>query len=101
MRLSRWWKELPVEFRLLAALSLIPSARAFNFPTSPPSDLDISSLGSVVLAGNFDAISIYRYLGQDEDGLSPNGSQSLLAEYPTGGFGSLVDTDGTIFDVCK
>ena len=100
MWLSRWWNKLPVEVKLLTSLCILPTATAINFPSAPPSNLDISTLGSVALAGNFDSISLYNYLGQDEDGLSTNGSQSIYGRYNNGGFGELMRTDGTIFDMC-
>ncbi|KAL9092903.1 MAG: hypothetical protein Q9159_000527 [Coniocarpon cinnabarinum] len=102
MWLSRWRTELPVEVTVLASLCIAPliaRVDAINFPSAPPANLDISKLGSVSLAGNFDSLSLYKYLGQDEDGLSNTG-QSLLARYPDGGFGELVPTDGMLFDMC-
>lgn len=54
-----------------------------------------------MLAGNFDSISLYNYVGQDEDGLSPNGSQSLYGRYPTGAFAQLSSSDGYIEAMCS
>lgn len=54
-----------------------------------------------MLAGNFDSISLYKYEGQDEDGLSPNGSQSLYSRYPTGAFAQLSPSDGYIEAMCS
>lgn len=64
-------------------------------------NLDLSQLGRVAVGGDFDSISIQTYEGQNEN-LSSNGSQSLLARYPNGAFQSLglVDADASIAAMC-
>lgn len=99
MRLSGWWSQLPIEV-LTSLCILLPQVGAINFPAAPVANLDISSLGNVALAGNFDSISLYQYLGQDEDGLSSNGSQSILGRFPDGGFAELARADAAIMDMC-
>ncbi|CAK4030869.1 related to Pst1p [Lecanosticta acicola] len=63
--------------------------------------LDLGSLGRVAVGGDFDSISIQTYEGQNQN-LSSNGSQSLLARYPNGAFQSLglVDADASIAAMC-
>lgn len=69
-------------------------------PTSVPSpNLDLSQLGRVALAGDFNSISLYQYVGQNED-FSTNGSQSLLTRYPNGAFQTLDRTDAYIETMC-
>ncbi|SMY24736.1 unnamed protein product [Zymoseptoria tritici ST99CH_1A5] len=75
------------------------TASAQNIASS--SNLDLSELGRVAIGGDFDSISLYQYLGQNEN-LSNNGSQSLLTRYPDGSFRSLAlaDADATIAAMC-
>ena len=69
-------------------------------PTSVPSpNLDLSKLGRVALAGDFDSISLYQYIGQNED-FSTNGSLALLTRYPNGAFQTLDQTDAYIETMC-
>lgn len=84
----------------LSALRLLPEVRAITFASAPSPALDISDLGRVALAGNFDSISLYKYLGQDEDGLHTNGSESILARYPDGGFATVASADSYISTMC-
>ena len=99
MWLSRCWANLPVEL-VTSLCILLPQVGAITFPTAPIPNLDISALGNVALAGNFDSISLYNYLGQSEDGLNSNGNQAILARYPNGGFAELAKADGSITDMC-
>lgn len=87
---------------LTAPILFAPSARAnYTQTAAPSSNLDLSSLGRVVVGGTFDSISLYAYSGQNEN-LSSNGSQSLLTRYPDGTFQSLglVDADAVIAAMC-
>ena len=65
----------------------------------PPPKIDLSSLGRVALAGNFDSISIYSHQGQSE-GSSTNGSQSVLSPLPDGAFADLSAADANINAMC-
>ena len=65
----------------------------------PSPQLDLSSLGSVALAGDFDAISVYSYEGQTE-GIRKNGAESILSQLPNGAFQSLASTDASINAMC-
>ncbi|OQO00347.1 hypothetical protein B0A48_13694 [Cryoendolithus antarcticus] len=66
----------------------------------PSPNLDLSQLGRVALAGDFDSISLYEYVGQGQDSFSTNGSQSLLTRYPNGAFQTLGTTDAYIETMC-
>ena len=65
----------------------------------PSPKLDLSSLGSVGLAGDFDAISLYSYQGQTE-GWGKTGSDSILSQLPNGAFANLARTDANINAMC-
>jgi len=66
----------------------------------PSPNLDLSQLGRVAIAGNFDSISLYTYNGQNENVFNTNGSQSLLTRYPNGAFESLGLADAYITTMC-
>jgi hypothetical protein len=85
-------------FLLLAAFT--QSSGAVTFNAVPSANLDFSQLGLVALAGDFDGISLYEYQGQNENGFSSNGSQSIMARYPDGGFANLVTADASIKALC-
>ena len=71
---------------------------SFN-PVAPP-DLDLSSLGQVVLTGDFDAISLYTYTEQNQNGFSTNGTQSLIGQLPDGNFLTSATSDASIKALC-
>ena len=58
-------------------------------------------LGSVGLVGDFDGISLYQFEGQNEDGFNTNGSQSILSQFPNGGFATLASADAGIQAMCS
>ena len=66
----------------------------------PSPNLDISQLGRVAIAGDFDSISLYTFEGQSEAGVSANGSHHLLARLPNGILASVASADGTIESMC-
>ena len=71
-----------------------------NFNPIPPPNLDLSQLGRVALTGDFDAISLYTYQGQNENGFSTNGSQSLITQLPNGNYAPSATADAYIKDMC-
>lgn len=86
---------------LSAALVGAPVAHAVSFtPVSSP-NIDISELGRVALAGNFDALSIYEFEGQEQSTYFTNGSQSLLSRFPNGAFANLAVGDANIEAMCS
>jgi hypothetical protein len=85
----------------LAALvaCLAAGATAFNFaPIADPS-LSLTDLGRVALAGDFDAISLYQFQGQNENATATSAG-SLLTRFPNGVFTALQETDGEIRAMC-
>ena len=76
--------------------SLLPYTQGVNFTPVPLPDVDLSNLGRVILTGDFDAISLYTYEQQTEDGFSTNGTQSLIAQLPNGDFANAANADGYI-----
>ncbi|KAK1027899.1 hypothetical protein LTR33_017426, partial [Friedmanniomyces endolithicus] len=87
-------------FILTAPLLSSRGAYAITQGTIPSPNLDLSSLGRVAIAGDFDSISLYTYEGQNENAFNTNGSQSLLTRYPNGAFQSLGLADAYIMTMC-
>ena len=85
----------------LVLTSLAQLSHAVNFTPAPAANLDLSELGRVGLIGDFDGISLYEYEGQSQDGFNTNGSQSVLAPYPNGGFATLQSADAGIQAMCS
>ena len=81
----------------LATLSISSLTHAYTAVPSP--DLDLQSLGQVALGGDFDAITTYSYVGQKE-GVSGNGTQSLIQRLPNGMFDVVAATDANIEGLC-
>ncbi|KAI9747158.1 MAG: hypothetical protein M4579_007515, partial [Chaenotheca gracillima] len=80
--------------------SLVALTHAFTAQPVPAPNLDLSALGRVGLAGDFDSVSLYQYQGQSENGFNTNGSQSILSQYPDGSFATLVSADAYIQAMC-
>ena len=85
---------------LLWPTQLIAPVQGLNFDPVPPPDLDLSQLGRVALAGDFDAISLYSYQQQTENPYSTNGSQSLITQQPNGDFAITSTSDAYIKSMC-
>lgn len=79
---------------------ILPLAHAVTFNPVPPPNLDLSQLGQVALTGNFDAISLYSYQEQNQNGYSTNGSQSLITQLPNGNFAASASADADIKVMC-
>ena len=106
MKLSSWLRpsarDPPPLLRLALLLtSLAPFSRAITFNPVPSANLDLSQLGRVGLAGDFAGISLFQFEGQNENGFSTNGSQSILSRYPNGGFATLASADAGIQAMCS
>ncbi|CAG8974424.1 hypothetical protein HYALB_00004120 [Hymenoscyphus albidus] len=105
MRLSSWWSsvgDLPLLLRhglLLACIT--PLGHAITFKSIPSDNLDLSKLGRVGLAGDFDSISLYQFEGQSQDSLGANRSSSILTRFPNGAFDQLAASDATIEVMCS
>jgi hypothetical protein len=105
MKLSSWWSPVgeppPLIHLALLLASLSTVADAINFKPIPSANLDLSSSGRVGLVGDFSGISLYEFEGQNQNGFSTNGSQSVLARLPNGAFTSLASADSTIRAMCS
>lgn len=88
-------------FILTSPLLSSHGAYAITAQEAPSPNLDLSNLGRVAVAGDFDSISLYQYEGQTENILNTNGSQSLLTRYPNGAFTSLGLSDAYINSMCS
>ena len=87
-------------FILTSPLLGSKGAYAITPVEAPSPNLDLSNLGRVAVAGDFDSISLYQYEGQTENILNTNGSQSLLTRFPNGAFTSLGLSDAYIEAMC-
>ncbi|PHH92346.1 hypothetical protein CDD83_7834 [Cordyceps sp. RAO-2017] len=86
---------------LLALAALAPSlSRAINFPAVPSADLDLSNLGRINVAGDFNGISLVDYEAQIAKLRTTNGSHSILARLPNGALAPIVATDASIRSMC-
>ncbi|KAF2753238.1 hypothetical protein EJ05DRAFT_419255, partial [Pseudovirgaria hyperparasitica] len=86
---------------IIALSSLLASpVAAFNFTPAPSSNLRLDTLGRVAFAGDFDGLSLFQYLEQNEDSYYTNGSQSLLSRFPNGAFASISLADAHIKAMC-
>ncbi|CAJ2502002.1 Uu.00g048550.m01.CDS01 [Anthostomella pinea] len=82
----------------LAALASL--ARAITINSIPDPNLDVSGLGQMAIAGDFDGISYYQFEGQSEQSFSSNGSEQLMTGLPNGAFLSLQGADASIRTMC-
>ena len=89
--LSRFGRKASAALLLLATQGLSQSV--------PSPNLNLKSLGEVNLAGNFDAISVYTSVGQQQ-GFNSNGRESILSQLPSGGYDVLSSTDASIEAIC-
>ena len=103
MRFSSWLSPSAGDPPPLLGLLLIftPLSLAVSFDPVPSPNLDLSRLGRVGLAGDFGGISLYQFEGQNENGFSTNGSQSVLSRFPNGGFANLAAADAGIQAMCS
>ncbi|KAL9103424.1 MAG: hypothetical protein Q9163_001526 [Psora crenata] len=94
--------ELPCLLHLWPIITslLLPRTHGVNFTPIPTPDLDLTSLRRVALTGHFDAISLYSYEQQTEDGFSTNGTQSLITHLPNGDFANAANADGYVKTMC-
>ncbi|KAL8420219.1 hypothetical protein RB594_003123 [Gaeumannomyces avenae] len=84
----------------ISGLASIPTTDAITFKPAPATNLDVSQLGRVGIAGDFSGISLYQFQGQTEAAISTNGSESLLARTPNGALASVLNTDASINAMC-
>lgn len=85
---------------LTAALVGTAPTHAVSFTPVESPNIDISELGRVALAGNFDALSIYEWVGQEQNTYLTNGSQAVLGRFPNGAFTNVAIGDANIEAMC-
>ncbi|KAI1356987.1 cortical protein marker for cell polarity-domain-containing protein [Xylaria sp. FL0043] len=85
---------------LLAMTSFATLSRALTFNSIPNPSFDISDLGQVGFAGDFNGISFYEFEGQTEQPFSSNGSEQLMTRLPNNVFINLLSADASIKDMC-
>ncbi|KAI0417399.1 cortical protein marker for cell polarity-domain-containing protein [Xylaria grammica] len=85
---------------LLAMSSFATLSRALTFTPIPSPNIDLSQLGQVGIAGDFNGISLYEFEGQTEQPFSSNGSERLMTRLPNGVFIDLLGADASIKDMC-
>ncbi|KAG9257866.1 cellular morphogenesis protein [Emericellopsis atlantica] len=76
------------------------AANSLTFEPAPSANLDLSDLGRIGVAGDFNGISLYEYEGQNGRPPSRNGSESLLGMLPNGALTSIVSADASIRAMC-
>ncbi|KAI0196872.1 cellular morphogenesis protein [Astrocystis sublimbata] len=84
----------------LAITSFATLSRALAFDPIPNPNFDLSKLGQVGIAGDFNGISFYEFQGQTEEPSSSNGSQRLMSRLPNGVFVDLLSADASITNMC-
>ena len=100
MRFSSLFGPTAAEFATIILTFHVSSTQGVNFTPVPSPNLDLSGLGRVALAGDFDSISLYTYREQNENSFATNGSQSLLTQMPNGAFATLATADASITTMC-
>lgn len=99
MRILSLFAPTAAEFALDIRLWVI-AASLLSCSQGAVPNLDLSKLGRVALTGDFDAISLYSYQEQNENGFSTNGSQSVIVQLPNGNFATSKTADGYIKGMC-
>ncbi|KAH6691597.1 cortical protein marker for cell polarity-domain-containing protein [Plectosphaerella plurivora] len=86
---------------IIALAAIAPAlASALDFTPVPEANLDLSRLGRIGVAGDFNGISLYEFEEQNERPVTRNGSEALLARLPNGAFATIASTDASIHDMC-
>ncbi|CAK7225581.1 hypothetical protein SBRCBS47491_005937 [Sporothrix bragantina] len=85
---------------VLASVASTP-AHAFNFTPAASSNVDLSSLGSIGIAGDFSGISLFEFEEQSQGSIAANGSEGLLARLPNSAFATVLTTDASIMSMCS
>lgn len=77
------------------------TTHAFNFTPAASSNVDLSSLGSIGIAGNFAGVSLFQFEEQSQSSVAANGSEGLLARLPNSAFATVLTTDASIMSMCS
>lgn len=86
--------------RLVLTALALPLSRALEVRPAPSANLDLSNLGSIAIAGDFNGISLYEFDGQTSKPQNANGSQALFARLPNGALAPVATTDASIRAMC-
>ena len=102
MRWSSFAQQTMLSFswQPILLLTTLPFTQGISLTPAPSTNLDLSSLGRVALAGDFDAIQLYQFLEQRQ-GASSNGTQSIVASLPDGVFANVASADAHITAMCS
>ncbi|KAI1862865.1 hypothetical protein JX265_008911 [Neoarthrinium moseri] len=85
---------------LFTLASLASLSHAITLTPVPSPDLDLSQLGRTGIAGDFSGISLYEWVGQNEQPFTANGSETLMTQLPNGQFISILAADASIQAMC-
>ncbi|KAI0483022.1 cortical protein marker for cell polarity-domain-containing protein [Xylariaceae sp. FL0804] len=85
---------------LLYTASIASLSHAVTLNPIPDPHLDVSNLGQMGIAGDFNGVSLYQYEGQSEQAFSSNGSGQLMTRLPSGVFIDLLSADASIQTMC-
>ncbi|CAK7271252.1 hypothetical protein SEPCBS119000_004505 [Sporothrix epigloea] len=77
----------------------VTSTNAFNFTPLVSSNVDLSSLGSVGIAGDFAGVSLFQFEEQSQH--TSNGTEGLLTRLPNSAFATIETTDASILSMCS
>ncbi|CAK7271904.1 hypothetical protein SEPCBS57363_004862 [Sporothrix epigloea] len=88
-------------FLLALASKAVTSTHAFNFTPVASSNVDLSSLGSIGIAGDFAGVSLFQYDEQSQGVQTSNNTEGLLARLPNSAFATVMTTDASIMSMCS
>lgn len=84
---------------LCSLLTTLPTVYTLSFDAVPLPDFDLSSLGRVTIAGDFDGVSLYEY--KDQSQVTRRNGSSLLTPLPNGILTNLSSADAQIHSMCS
>ncbi|KIH89685.1 cellular morphogenesis protein [Sporothrix brasiliensis 5110] len=76
------------------------TSHGFNFTPAASSNIDLSSLGSIGIAGDFAGISLFEFEEQSQTSAASS-SEGLLARLPNSAFATVLTTDASIMSMCS
>lgn len=77
------------------------TTHAFNFTPAAASNIDLSSLGSIGIVGDYAGVSLFQFEEQSQTSVAANGSDGLLARLPNSAFATVLTTDASIMSMCS
>ncbi|KAJ5183148.1 hypothetical protein N7492_000764 [Penicillium capsulatum] len=84
---------------LYSLLTTLPTVHALSFDAVSIPEFDLSSLGRVTIAGDFDGVSLYEY--KDQAQVTRRNGASLLTPLPNGILTNLSSADAQIKSMCS